>query len=175
MTYLWLSLLVIILIFGFVVFRGAPYVPSQRFYVRQALNELYKLKQGDVLVDIGSGDGIILREASLMGARAVGYEINPILVVISWFLSRGDKNVTVRLADFWLSNLPDDTTVIYAFSISRDAAKLGKWVQNQANRLNHDIFLVSFGFEIGGCQPIKNFGAYYLYQFYSLQGDEAQV
>jgi spermidine synthase len=48
-----------------------------------AFHELYQLTENDNFVDIGSGDGVVLREASKIGARAVGFEINPILVFIS--------------------------------------------------------------------------------------------
>jgi hypothetical protein len=56
--------------FGLVVFIGAPYVPSQRKYVRRAFEHL-GLGAKDVLVDIGSGDGVVLRIAASYGAKAV--------------------------------------------------------------------------------------------------------
>src|SRR5690606_15669271 len=87
--------------FGFVAFRGAPYVPSHRKYARLALTKLYRLQPDDVLVDLGSGDGRILRLVSERGARAIGYELNPVLVVISRLLARGDKNQSIKLADMW--------------------------------------------------------------------------
>src|SRR5579863_3157455 len=92
----------IVLIFGIVVFRGAPYVPSHRRFARAAFRTLYPLSDKDVLVDLGSGDGIILRLAAERGARAVGYEINPILVAITWLFGHHNPKISVRLADIWL-------------------------------------------------------------------------
>src|SRR5680860_1758140 len=93
MIWLWLFFVTIAIFFGAVVFRGAPYVPSQKFYINQALRELYPISNKDLLIDIGSGDGVVLREASKLGARAIGYEINPFLVIISRLLSRKDNRV----------------------------------------------------------------------------------
>ena len=164
-----------VIFFGLVTFHGAPYLPSKKFYINQALRELYPLTTKDVLVDIGSGDGIVLREAAGMGARAIGYEINPVLVLISRYLSRKNRLVSVRLADFWTTNLPDDVTIVYVFSVKRDMKKIMRWMQNETNRLNRPIYLMSFGFELGDMEPIKNVGMYNLYMFHSLQSGEAQV
>jgi hypothetical protein len=174
MIWLWL-VLIIVLLFGFVTFRGAPYVPSQKRYVYQALRELYPLNDNDVLVDIGSGDGVVLREAAKIGARAVGYEINPILVIISRFLSRKYDQISINLVDFWLTHLPDDTTVVYVFSVTRDMKKIIKWMQNETNKLNRPIHLINYGSELKGVKIVKNVGAYHLYTFHPLQSDEAQV
>ena len=88
----------VVLLFGFVAFTGAPYVPSRRRDLQKAFDELYRLKKTDMLVDIGSGDGVVLREASRRGARAIGYELQPLLVLISRWLSRHDEKVSVRVA-----------------------------------------------------------------------------
>jgi len=161
---LWLCMIVIVL-FGFVVFRGAPYVPSKRKEIAQAFTELYELDDDDLLVDIGSGDGIVLREASRHGARAVGYELNPLLVLISRFISRKDDKVHTYLADFWRIKLPAKTTVVYTFGESRDIARMAKKVADEANRLGRPLAFISFGFMVPGQEPLKKLGAYYLYQY----------
>ena len=159
----------VILLFGFVVFFGAPYVPSQRRYVRRAFEQLYPLSSRDVLVDIGAGDGLVLRCARHYGARAVGYEINPILYFIARWLSRHDPMVTVHLANFWTATLPDDTTVIYAFSVMRDGPRLERKLQREATRLNRPLVLLSHGNPLPN-QPLDGqFEAYYRYTFHPLQ------
>lgn len=171
----WLILIIIIL-FGLVVFRGSPYVPSHKADVIQSLTELYKINKNDTLIDIGSGDGAILRQAIKLGAkRAVGYEINPLLVLISKFLSRKYKKVNIILSDFWFISLPKDTTVIYVFSVTRDIKNIVKLIQKETNKLNKSMYLISYGNNIEGLQSIKSVGAYYLYIFKPLQSDKAQV
>lgn len=168
----WLLFSVVIL-FGFVVFRGAPYVPSKKRQLAKAFDELYPLNERDVLVDIGSGDGIVLREAAKRKARAIGYELNPILVLIAKLLSRHQPLVEVRLADFWFMQLPPQTTVVYVFGETRDIKKMAKKVQDEATRLDKKLSFISYGFTVPSQKPIKKTGAYYLYEFTPLQVTKA--
>lgn len=163
MLWIWIPL-GIVLVFGLVVFRGAPYVPSKKRDLKNAFEQVYPLTKDDLLVDIGSGDGVVLRQVAQRGARAYGIELNPILVVISRILSRkyGDK-VRVRCADFWLTAIPQDTTIVYTFGESRDIAKMYKRVQSEANRLNKSLYFLSYGFSVPGVEAVKNEAAYYLY------------
>lgn len=172
MWVLWL-LAFLIIAFGFVVFRGAPYVPSRKRELARAFEELYPLDDSDVLVDIGSGDGVVLREAVKRGATAIGYELNPILVMISRWLSRQQPRVQVYLADFWLVSLPPETTVVYVFGESRDITKMADKVAREAARLQKPLFLISYGFAVPDMAPLKRVGAYHLYEFAALQMDEA--
>ncbi|HEU5187306.1 MAG TPA: hypothetical protein VFT87_02260, partial [Candidatus Saccharimonadales bacterium] len=71
----WLFLSIVFICFGLVVFRGAPYVPTHKRAIKKMLQEL-PLKEGDLMVDVGSGDGVVLKTAAEQGLRAIGYEIN---------------------------------------------------------------------------------------------------
>ncbi len=167
---MWLLIVgAVVVLVGFVAFTGAPYVPSKRKDIDRAFDELYKLTSDDVLVDIGAGDGVVLRAAARRGARAVGYEIHPVLVVIARFLSRGDKKVQVRLANFWRTHLPGDTTVVYTFGDARDIAKMYKYVAAEAVRLGRPLSFISYAFDIPGAKPTKKVGAHYLYVIKPLQ------
>ena len=163
----------IILLFGFVVFRGAPYVPSKPGDLERAFRELYALNERDFLVDIGSGDGVVLRAASKKGAHAFGYELNPLLVWISRLLSHGDANVKVVLADFWRQSLPEQTTVVYTFGDGRDIAKMATKVQNEATRQQKELYFISYGFAVPGLASEKEIGAHKLYHFKPLQPEKA--
>lgn len=167
------SILAIILVFGLVVFRGAPYVPSRKPQLDKAFTDLYRLGPSDCLVDIGSGDGVVLRAAARRKARAVGYELNPILVMISRWLSRRQKGVKTYWADFWQTNWPDETTVVYVFGESRDIARMAEKVASQSQRLQKPLYLISYGFAVPDRQPLKTLGAYYLYRFDYLLIDKA--
>lgn len=172
MLFFWV-MMPVVLLFGFVVFWGAPYVPSKRREIDQAFKELYPLTAKDVLVDIGSGDGIVLRRASHRGARSVGFELNPFLVGISRFLSRNDERVSIRLANFWHIPLPHDTTVVYTFGESRDIARMAKKVADEATRLGRSIVFISYAFAVPGQTPKKTIGAYYLYEYKPLHTKKA--
>lgn len=166
--FLWI-VLVLILVFGFVVFRGAPYVPSKRKEVEKAFDELCPLHEHDLVVDLGSGDGLVLRVVSDRGSRAVGYELNPILVGISNILSRNDPKVKTILADLWYVSFPPETTIVYVFGDSRDIAKMATKVQREATRLKRSLRLVSYGFAVPGVNAVQEVGAHRLYRIEPLQ------
>lgn len=171
----WYILAGIVLLAGFTVFTGAPYVPSKPREVRRALTKLYRLSAGDVLVDIGSGDGLVLRLARERGARAVGYEINPILIWIARWMSRRDSGVDVRLANFWRHPLPDDTTVVYTFGDDRDIRRMYDRIVSEATRLGRPIWLISYGFKVPREKPIRTEGAHLLYRCHPLRSEGTEV
>jgi SAM-dependent methyltransferase len=59
-----------------------PFVPSPQAVVDKMI-DLAGVKKGDVVYDLGSGDGRIVIAAAQKGARAVGFEIDPDLVAES--------------------------------------------------------------------------------------------
>lgn len=172
MTWLLLGVGILAALFLLTVLRGAPYVPSRRSELETAFTKLYKLDKRDVLVDIGSGDGIVLRAAARRGARAIGYEINPVLVFVSRMLSRHDKKIEVLLADFWRTDFPDDTTIVYTFGESRDIRRMYDKVQREASRLERPLQFMSYGFVVPGRRALRSHRAYHLYQIDPLQPKE---
>jgi len=154
------------------VFRGAPYVPTKRRVLERAFDTLYPIGKADLLVDIGCGDGVVLRAAAARGAQAVGYELNPLLYVIARFISRSPL-IQVRLADFWHVHLPRETTVVYTFGESRDIAKMYALVERTALANDSTIHFISFGFAVPGKKEIKHDGSFYLYRVVPLQTAQA--
>lgn len=169
MIILWVAVMLLVACFGLVVFRGAPYVPTHRWELKKAFTELYPLTPEDVVVDVGSGDGVVLREASSHGARAIGYEINPVLVYFSRWISHRHDGVEVRLADFWLVDLPDETTVVYAFTVSRDMPKMIRKLQAHVDRTGRSITYIGYGSGLPDREPLVRLGAHSLYRFTPLQ------
>lgn len=161
------------LAFGFVVFWGAPYVPSKKKDLSEALDQLYPLGKKDVLIDVGSGDGVVLRAAATRGAKAIGYELNPLLVLISRWLCRKQQGISVEVANFWHVSLPAETTIIYAFVVSRDSGKLVRKINEEATRLGRPLLLISYGCELPEKAPVKMLGAHALYEFAPLHTSKA--
>lgn len=158
----------LVLFFGFMAFTGAPYVPSLPRQIDRAFKELYLLSDADTLIDIGSGDGIVLRHAVKSGARAVGYEINPLLALISRVLSFRDPNIKIVVADYRRVDFPPETTVVYAFGDGRDIARMAAKVEEQAAKLGRTLAFISNGFEVPGRRAVKSVGPYHLYQIEAL-------
>ena len=162
--------LFILILFTFVIFRGAPYVPSQRRYLKRALTKLYPLGPDDVLVDVGSGDGVVIRMAVRLGASwAIGYELNPALVLASKFLAIGDKRIESRLADFWLVELPPDLTVVYVFMVKKMSKRLEQKVQDHVNKHQKPVTVIAYGIPFTDREPDAKLEAYFLYHFQPLQ------
>src|SRR5574341_496770 len=57
-----------------------PFVPSPMHVVHKMI-EVAEIKQGDILYDMGSGDGrIVIEAAKKFGIRGIGIDLNPELV-----------------------------------------------------------------------------------------------
>lgn len=170
MILIWVLAIAIFISFGLVVFRGAPYVPSHRKEVERAFSELYQLSEKDTVVDFGSGDGLVLRAAARRGAKAIGYEVNPFLVLIARLLSRTQPDIRVHLADAWAANWPANTTVVYAFAVTRDMPKLFQKLQAHVAQTGRPLFFISYGTQPQGRTPVATLGAHGLYRITPLQG-----
>lgn len=81
---IWAYLIGAVVVFiGISAFFGAPYIPTLRRDVRRMFDELAPISKSDVVLDLGSGDGVVLREITKRGAKAVGYELHPFFVGVS--------------------------------------------------------------------------------------------
>jgi hypothetical protein len=166
MIVLWL-VVGLLALFGFVAFFGAPYVPTLNAELKRAFTELYPLKPTDVIVDLGSGDGRVLLEASRYGAKGYGYELNPLLVLISKL--RLGSNADIRLADMWSVTLPAQTTLVYVFTVSRDSKRLGRFLQAHADRQAKLVRVMTFGPTLADYVPVKTHRGHSLYEIHPLQ------
>lgn len=139
----WVAIILIV-VFGFVVFIGAPYVPTLKRQTNEAL-ELLGLVPGQILVELGSGDGTVLLAAAKQGVRSIGYEINPLLVVLTYARTfRYRHLVTVKCANFWRVTLPE-CDAIYVFLLDKYMEKLDKKITKERKSA---LTVVSFAFKI---------------------------
>lgn len=162
MSLLILALIVLVLIFGFVVVFGAPYLPTMKKHTDDALDML-DLKPGQTLLELGSGDGRVARRAAERGLRVVGYELNPVLVVIAKLTTwRYRSQVRIHWASFWQADWPP-TDGIFIFLIARFMKRLDKKIIQQYK--NRPIRLVSYAFEIPGKRPVQTKQGMNLYTY----------
>jgi precorrin-6B methylase 2 len=158
----WIVILAVILAFQFVVlFLGAPYVPTLNKQRETAL-DLLKLKPGQTLIDLGSGDGAMLVAAAKRGINVVGYEINPLLVYISWVRTRRYRGrVKIIYGNFWQKKWPQ-ADAVFVFLTDRYMKRLD---QNMQNRFKNKAKLVTYGFSIPDKKPASKDGACFLYRY----------
>ncbi len=169
MVVLWLVLgiLIIVAIGIGVLFGGAPFVPTRRAWIKQAL-DLSRIGKDDVIVDLGSGNGAVLGLALERGVKyAVGYEINPGLAFWSRLhLRRFRGRFSIRMTDFFRSDLPPDTTVIYMFQTSGVMRRIKPYLLSQKSHLRcKRVRVVCFGFSIPGEAVVRALGGMNLYEF----------
>lgn len=166
----WLLTGVAVTAFGLVVIFGAPYVPSHPRAVSRAFDNLHPISRKDLVVDLGSGDGLVLRQAAQKGARAIGYELNIFLVIISWLLSfKRRSRIKVYWQNFQQVQLPAKTTLVYVFSSSKHIAGVASYLEREARRLGRSFHVISYGFELPGRRPINTYQAHNLYSINPLQ------
>lgn len=153
-----------VVLIGLSVFTGAPYVPTHRRRLRALFASGYPLDSTSVLFDIGSGDGVVLREVARHGAKAVGVEIHPLLAILSYLLSWRERGrVSVRIGNGWTMAFPTDTTAVYTFSTSRDIRRVHKRVEEESRRLKRSLDLISYGVLIPGVKPKKSVEGFHIY------------
>lgn len=152
---------VVILLFGFVVLFGAPYLPVLKPQLKIAL-DLVDLKKGDHLLELGCGDGRVLIAAAERGLRVTGYELNPILALIAWARTRKYRGkVTVIWGNFWNATLPP-AQGIFTFLLPKYMDKLDKKIIQESSK---PVKLVSFAFKIEGKAIAAEQSAVYLYRY----------
>lgn len=162
MTFLLIGILIFVLTFSFVIFFGAPYLPTLSRQQAAAL-DLLDLKPGQVFYDLGSGDGRVLLAAAARGATAIGYEINPILVAIAWLrCRRAGGKVKIVWGSFWRADVTDADSV-FIFLINRHMKKLDRYLGRQFK--SRKVKVVSNAFKIPGRNIRKQTGGLYLYTY----------
>jgi tRNA1(Val) A37 N6-methylase TrmN6 len=156
----------LIILFGAVAFRGAPYVPTHKVTIIAALEMLKPyVKKGGTILDLGSGDGSVLLHAAKNGYKAVGYELNPILSFIAWLRCwRRHLHINIHLHDFWIATWPKDTKAVFVFLAGPYMKKLGRKLDAEMAKRTEPLYVVSNGFAIPGVLPKKISAGLYLYE-----------
>ncbi len=153
----------LVMLFGFVVWVGAPYVPTLRPQAQAAL-KLLDLQPGQTLLELGSGDGRVAKTAAKAGIRVTCIELNPLFVIYSkLFTWRYRKLVTIHWGNMWTTRWPEEPDAIYVFLLDRFMPKLDKKITQKYS--GKKIKLVSFAFQIPDRTPVKEREGIYLYQY----------
>jgi len=129
------------------------YVPTPMGVVDKML-ELAEVKKGDVVYDLGCGDGrIVVQAAKKYGVKAVGFDIDPQRVKEA--LENVKKNkvedlVTIKQADIFTLDLTE-ASVITLYLLPELNVKL----MPQLAKLKPGSRIVSHDFDMRGAKPVK--------------------
>jgi precorrin-6B methylase 2 len=129
------------------------YVPTPQEVVDQML-ELADIQQGDVLYDLGCGDGrIVVTAAKKYGVKAVGFDIDPKRIrEANENVQKngvGDK-VTIKQADIFQADLREANVVTLYLLPS-----LNVRLMPQLAQLKPGSRIVSHSFDMRGAKPTK--------------------
>lgn len=153
--------LVFIGLFAFVLLFGAPYLPTQKAQTKAAL-DLLDLKPGEVLYELGCGDGRVLKEAAKRGLKGVGYELNPLIafiaVINTW---KYRKNIKIICGNFWKADL-SKADGVFVFLLDKFMLKLDKKIKAEVTKPTK---LASFAFKVPSKKIAKVKSGIYLYQY----------
>lgn len=130
-----------------------PFVPTPQEVVDKMV-ELAAVKKGDVVYDLGSGDGRIVITAAKKGARAVGFEIDPALVKESQANIRKEgvqQLAEIRHQDILTVDL-SDATVVTMYLLPDVNLRLKP---NLLSQLKPGSRVVSHAFDMGDWKPDK--------------------
>lgn len=165
LTIVWVVGVAGFIAFTFVVFFGAPFLPTLTPQVTRAL-DMIDLKPGQTLLELGSGDGKVMIAAAERGIRVIGYELNPFLVIYSWLRTRRYGTlVSVRWANFWGVRLPESEG-IFVFLLQKYMKRLDKKIVQECS---NPVKLVSFAFYIPGKEPTLESEGLFLYSYMGSQ------
>jgi SAM-dependent methyltransferase len=129
-----------------------PFVASTPEVIDRML-EMARVKPGDVVYDIGSGDGaIVIRAAKRYGVRAVGIEIDQDLVLKARnnaFKEKVEHLVEFRVQDAFTADV-SQATVVTLYMLPEFNAKLRPILERQ---LRPGSRVVSHDYPIEGWKP----------------------
>ena len=133
------------------VTQGALYVSTSRVKITAIMDSL-KMKPGQILVDLGCGDGRVLRKANkYFKVRAIGYEINLFAYIKARVLCLGRKRVIVKRKNFWPVDL-SNADVVFCYLFPDVMKKLSDKLKTE---LKPGAVIVSCNFILPGFKPAR--------------------
>ncbi len=114
---------------------------------------LARVRPGDVVYDLGSGDGrVVITAAQKYGVKAVGFEIDPGLVKLARENLRKEgveTSVEIRQQDFLTADLSPASVVTLYLSYDGNLAVRPQLMK----QLKPGARVVSYAFDMGDWQP----------------------
>jgi hypothetical protein len=160
-----LFIAIAVYLFFFVFFplgRGAIYDPSSQEETRM-MAELAEVRPGMKAADLGSGDGRVVIALALQGAEAHGFEVNPILVLVSRRNIRRkglSGSAFIHWGNFWRSNL-SRYELITVFQVGFVMARLEAKLKRE---LAPGAYIISHYWRFPSLRPERSRGNIYRYR-----------
>lgn len=152
--------LIIVGAFALGAVLGAPYVPVLKPQIAPILKAL-DLKPEQTLIDLGCGDGRLLKAAAKNGIKGIGYEINPWLYLVAKINCAKYRQVQIKFGNYWTAKLPE-ADAIFVFLIKHYMPRLDDFL---ASQILKPTKVLSYIYAIPGRRPKAKGSNYYLYTY----------
>jgi SAM-dependent methyltransferase len=132
--------------------KGAPYVPTTALMVDEILRHA-KLEKGQRFLELGSGDGRVVRRAcGRYGVVGCGVDIHALLIIYSRLLARlqGQRNVRFLVQDFFVTDLRQ-ADVLFLFLLPKTLKSLREKIVTECKK---GTLIISHGFKIEGLEKM---------------------
>ena len=129
------------------IFFEAPFVPSSTKATKTML-EAAHIIPGEVVYDLGSGDGRLVRGAARLGAKAIGVERSRLLILCSRiiaFIAKAPTHTFIR-ASFYDVDLRN-ADIVFTYLFPNVMEKLKTKFEKE---LPHGARVVSYAFKVPG-------------------------
>lgn len=130
--------------------RLAVFFPTTKNVIKTVL-EFANLKKGDVLYDLGSGDGRILIEAAKANAKVVGIEKSRLLNKIAKRRTKGLKNVNIIQGNIFDQDI-SEADVLVAYLSRRLTHDLKEKIHKESKKGTR-VILIDHPFN--GWEPVE--------------------
>ncbi|HEY4505770.1 MAG TPA: hypothetical protein VJG67_03705 [Candidatus Paceibacterota bacterium] len=148
-----ISLGLILLLICFVIvitfiesyFLDAPFVSTEKSIIDKIISNL-RLDEKSVLIDLGCGDGRILRHAviKIKSMSAIGFEYSLVPFLLAKFTSRCFKQIQIKKTSIFNANI-QNATHIYVYLYPKCLNKLGEKFKKECQ---DGVKIISCDFEI---------------------------
>ena len=126
---------------------SAPYVPMRKKDLARFL-DIADIKKGDIVYDLGCGDGRVLMSAKKMGAKAIGLELAALNYLYCKIFNRG---VDIRFKNFFYEEYKD-ADIVYMFLSKKTHNFMGKILREQ---MKSGSKIICYVWSIDGWEPEK--------------------
>lgn len=127
---------------------GSPYVATKKKELYLILEEAH-LKKNQIFLELGSGDGRVVRTAvKKYRVKGIGVDINPLLNFLAKNIARLQRldNITFKTENIFKTNF-NNADVIYIFLMPGLIKKLKYKLETQTKK---KVLIISHGFKIIG-------------------------
>lgn len=129
----YIALIIVLLCLSTFAYAGisaAPWIPSWKSDVQRFL-DIADIQPGNIVYDLGCGDGRILVAAAKAGAYAKGYEISILPYVIAKLRSlRYGEHMKVYYKSFWKADI-HDADIVFVFLMPKTNQRLKHKLQQE--------------------------------------------